>query len=362
MIRAAAKNHAYAVPVVAPATTTRCSRSCASSSGELSLATRESSPPRRSPTPRATTRRSRAGSPSGATTSRRCSRARTRRSSTSLRREPAPARRLLRQVGRRAHVLSHVRQHRASSSRTTTCSTSTPRACSSREFEGPACVIVKHNNPCGVALGATALEAYERRSRATRSRVRRHHRAQPPGRRGARRGARGAVPRGAVRARLRRRRARDARREANLRVLAERRAPRAALARARVKQVTGGLLVQDRDSGAQERGEMEVATRASRPSGVERAAVRLARLQARELERDRARAGRRLGRHRRRADEPRRLGADRGREGARREPARWRARRSPRTRSSRSPTGRRPRSTRASPRSSSRAARCATPR
>ncbi|HEY5976086.1 MAG TPA: bifunctional phosphoribosylaminoimidazolecarboxamide formyltransferase/IMP cyclohydrolase [Geobacteraceae bacterium] len=28
--------------------------------------------------------------------------------------------------------------------------------------EGPACVIVKHANPCGVALGATPLEAYER--------------------------------------------------------------------------------------------------------------------------------------------------------------------------------------------------------
>ncbi|GAB4167528.1 MAG: bifunctional phosphoribosylaminoimidazolecarboxamide formyltransferase/IMP cyclohydrolase [Geothermobacteraceae bacterium] len=28
--------------------------------------------------------------------------------------------------------------------------------------EGPACVIVKHANPCGVALGATALEAYQR--------------------------------------------------------------------------------------------------------------------------------------------------------------------------------------------------------
>jgi phosphoribosylaminoimidazolecarboxamide formyltransferase/IMP cyclohydrolase len=30
------------------------------------------------------------------------------------------------------------------------------------ELPGPACVIVKHNNPCGAALGATPLEAYER--------------------------------------------------------------------------------------------------------------------------------------------------------------------------------------------------------
>jgi len=31
-----------------------------------------------------------------------------------------------------------------------------------KEFEQPACVIVKHANPCGVALGDTILEAYER--------------------------------------------------------------------------------------------------------------------------------------------------------------------------------------------------------
>ncbi|MGB0121299.1 MAG: bifunctional phosphoribosylaminoimidazolecarboxamide formyltransferase/IMP cyclohydrolase [Solirubrobacterales bacterium] len=30
------------------------------------------------------------------------------------------------------------------------------------DLEGPACVIVKHNNPCGVALGDNALDAYER--------------------------------------------------------------------------------------------------------------------------------------------------------------------------------------------------------
>jgi phosphoribosylaminoimidazolecarboxamide formyltransferase/IMP cyclohydrolase len=31
-----------------------------------------------------------------------------------------------------------------------------------RQFAEPACVIVKHANPCGVAIGATLLEAYER--------------------------------------------------------------------------------------------------------------------------------------------------------------------------------------------------------
>ena len=31
-----------------------------------------------------------------------------------------------------------------------------------RQFEAPACVIVKHANPCGVAIGGSPLEAYER--------------------------------------------------------------------------------------------------------------------------------------------------------------------------------------------------------
>ena len=31
-----------------------------------------------------------------------------------------------------------------------------------KQFSAPACVIVKHANPCGVALGATVLEAYEK--------------------------------------------------------------------------------------------------------------------------------------------------------------------------------------------------------
>lgn len=30
------------------------------------------------------------------------------------------------------------------------------------EFEEPAAVIIKHNNPCGAAIGNNALEAYEK--------------------------------------------------------------------------------------------------------------------------------------------------------------------------------------------------------
>ena len=73
---------------------------------------------------------------------------------------------------------------------------------------------------------------------------------------------------------------------------------------------------------------------------VGRDAVRLEGLQARALQRDRAVQRPRVGRHRRRPDEPRGLRAPRDREGPRRRLRRCSAPRWPRTRSSRSPTAR----------------------
>ncbi len=53
--------------------------------------------------------------------------------------------------------------------------------------DGPACAIIKHANPCGVAQGATALEAYKRAFDCDRtSRLRRHRRAEPAAGRGHR--------------------------------------------------------------------------------------------------------------------------------------------------------------------------------
>ncbi len=49
--------------------------------------------------------------------------------------------------------------------------------------DGPACVIVKHANPCGVARGATLIEAYRARLRLRPDLgLRRHRRAEPPAR------------------------------------------------------------------------------------------------------------------------------------------------------------------------------------
>ena len=77
------------------------------------------------------------------------------------------------------------------------------------EFQIPACVIIKHNNPCGVAVGVDALEAYQRAFACDpMSAFGGVDLPQPPRRPRAGGGADRAVHRGPVRARLRRGRAR----------------------------------------------------------------------------------------------------------------------------------------------------------
>src|SRR5205823_3481888 len=66
------------------------------------------------------------------------------------------------QIGARMHVLSMVRQLNGKElSFNNLLDLNSARLVAS-EFKVPACVIVKHNNPCGVALGESALEAYRR--------------------------------------------------------------------------------------------------------------------------------------------------------------------------------------------------------
>jgi phosphoribosylaminoimidazolecarboxamide formyltransferase/IMP cyclohydrolase len=66
------------------------------------------------------------------------------------------------QVGARRHVLSQVQQHQGKEiSYNNILDLDTARALAS-EFDEPACAIVKHNTPCGVALGADGAEAYRR--------------------------------------------------------------------------------------------------------------------------------------------------------------------------------------------------------
>jgi phosphoribosylaminoimidazolecarboxamide formyltransferase / IMP cyclohydrolase len=65
------------------------------------------------------------------------------------------------QVGARLHVLSMVRQHHGKQLSFNNLLDLDAARRLVEEFEVPACAIVKHNNPCGAAVGATALEAYE---------------------------------------------------------------------------------------------------------------------------------------------------------------------------------------------------------
>ncbi|MCW3014823.1 MAG: purH [Solirubrobacterales bacterium] len=64
------------------------------------------------------------------------------------------------QVGARSHLLSMVKQHHGKQLGFNNLLDLEAAQTLVREFEVPACVIVKHNNPCGVAIGATPLEAY----------------------------------------------------------------------------------------------------------------------------------------------------------------------------------------------------------
>ncbi|QEC47010.1 bifunctional phosphoribosylaminoimidazolecarboxamide formyltransferase/IMP cyclohydrolase [Baekduia soli] len=170
------------------------------------------------------------------------------------------------QVGTRMNVLSQVKQHHGKQiSYNNILDLDSARALV-REYEVPACAIVKHNNPCGAALGASAQEAYERafacdpmsayggvialNRRVDRATAQRLHEQFievliAPG-----------YDDDALEVLTQKQ---------NIRILEdqERRLP--VLGEPEIRQVTGGLLVQDRDSGRDERDGMEVVT-ARRPS------------------------------------------------------------------------------------------------
>jgi phosphoribosylaminoimidazolecarboxamide formyltransferase/IMP cyclohydrolase len=66
------------------------------------------------------------------------------------------------QVGARMTVMSMVKQHHGKQLSYNNLLDLDSARRMAREFTVPACVIVKHNNPCGVAVGRTGQEAYER--------------------------------------------------------------------------------------------------------------------------------------------------------------------------------------------------------
>jgi phosphoribosylaminoimidazolecarboxamide formyltransferase/IMP cyclohydrolase len=173
------------------------------------------------------------------------------------------------QVGARTHVLSMVSQLGGKPISFNNLLDLDAGRLLLSEFQIPACVIIKHNNPCGVAVGSTPLEAY-----------RRAFACDPLSAFG------GIVC-------LNRRVEADLARElseqfievlfargyddAALQILAvkpntrilddrERRIPN--MIEPQLRQVVGGLLVQDRDFDLEERGDMQVVTE-RRPTEAE---------------------------------------------------------------------------------------------
>ena len=132
------------------------------------------------------------------------------------------------------------------------------------DFELPAAVIIKHNNPCGAAIAAGAEQAFEQarwppiRRAPTAGIYCFNRRDRPRAGREAARPVRG----GDLRAGLRRGRARGARAEAERAAAREPgAAPHPGRPSTTSKRVRGGMLVQDRDTGLEEREEMDVVTR-----------------------------------------------------------------------------------------------------
>jgi phosphoribosylaminoimidazolecarboxamide formyltransferase/IMP cyclohydrolase len=173
------------------------------------------------------------------------------------------------QVGARTHVLSMVSQLGGKPISFNNLLDLDAGRLLLAEFQIPACVIIKHNNPCGVACASTALEAYTKA-----------YACDPQSAFGGivclNRGVNGELARALSEQFVELLFARGYDDEAlevlaekpNTRILddQERRIPN--MIEPHLRQVIGGLLVQDRDADLEERSEMQVVTE-RRPTEAE---------------------------------------------------------------------------------------------
>jgi phosphoribosylaminoimidazolecarboxamide formyltransferase/IMP cyclohydrolase len=165
------------------------------------------------------------------------------------------------QVGAPTHLLSNVRQLGGKPLSFNNLLDLNAARVLTREFGGAACTIVKHNNPCGVAVADTALDAYARA-----------YACDPMSAYGGviclNRPVDGELAAALVQqfvevlfapgyddAALT-----TLATKPNLRILLDEERTPLHLAEPDIKQVVGGMLVQDRDLDTQERAEMTVAT------------------------------------------------------------------------------------------------------
>jgi phosphoribosylaminoimidazolecarboxamide formyltransferase / IMP cyclohydrolase len=173
------------------------------------------------------------------------------------------------QVGTRTHVLSMVSQLGGKALSFNNLLDLDAGRLLLNEFQIPACVIVKHNNPCGVAVGSNAVDAYERAFACDPLSAfggvilinRRVDRAlaevlvkqfiEVLFARGYDDGALEVLAT-----------------KPNMRVLDDRERRTANLIEPHLRQVVGGMLVQDRDIDLEDRAEMQVVSE-RRPSEAE---------------------------------------------------------------------------------------------
>jgi phosphoribosylaminoimidazolecarboxamide formyltransferase / IMP cyclohydrolase len=165
------------------------------------------------------------------------------------------------QVGSRMHVLSMVRQHGGKELSFNNVLDINAGRLLVQEFELPACAIIKHNNPCGCAVGGSGLEAY-----------RKAFACDPLSAFGGVICLNRTVDRPLAEALMEQfcevvlapRFTEDALdvlcTKVNLRILEDNERRRLNVAERDIKRVMGGLLVQDRDIDLEDRTEMEVVT------------------------------------------------------------------------------------------------------
>ena len=263
MIRAAAKNHAYAAVVVKPEAYDAVLAELRESGGTLSLPTREAlAADAFGYTARYDTAISRWFAEKSEDFPPLYVRAFEKVMDLSYGENPHQRAAFYQQVGSRTHLLSMVKQLNGKQLSFNNLLDLEAARTIARDFEVPACAIVKHNNPCGVALGDTTVAAY--RSAFACDPLSAFGGVIALNRRVDRETA-AALHEQFIEVLIAPEYDEEALEilsaKANLRILedGERRLP--PFGEPEIKQVTGGVLIQDRDSQRDERDTMEVVTK-----------------------------------------------------------------------------------------------------
>jgi phosphoribosylaminoimidazolecarboxamide formyltransferase/IMP cyclohydrolase len=162
MIRAAAKNHAYAAVVVKPESYDAVLEELRSSDAQLSPGTREAlAADAFAYTARYDTAIARWFAERGEDFPPLYVRAFEKVVDLPYGENPHQRAAYYQQVGARMHVLSMVKQHHGKQISFNNLLDLDSARAMVRDFEIPACAIVKHNNPCGAAVASDARQAYE---------------------------------------------------------------------------------------------------------------------------------------------------------------------------------------------------------